>query len=141
MEDFNEIKNRDLQKEMETKLEDQMRKIDVIHNLYNLQKLSYKKLMSYKDELIDDILKSEKIKYINDNLSDIKDLYDRYIKDRDIDSQLINKYNSKLILLNNKVFDKYTEYDKLNSSLTAKINKLEKDNINYKNRITILEKN
>jgi len=133
--EFNEIKLKDLlfREKIIKEINEQNKKIEIIHNLFNSYKEDSKQPYN-ADTVLNDILKTDKMKLVSENLYNIHDLHTYNIHKQE---NIINL--DKFINLNKTVIDKYKEYENIILTFKINISKLEKDKELTHYRLTKLE--
>jgi len=116
IDDYKKKQNEDNIENLNNKIQEQEKKIDIIHTLFN--KL---RELNQQDEIISNVLNSDKIKYLDENLYDIKNIYESY---------------NNLCISSNKIIEKtYNKLEELNKNIIKSNDRLEKYNIKF-NEIT-----
>lgn len=124
---------------LKTKIEEQEKKIDLIHTLFNIIKDSSQP--NY-DKITSNLLNSDKIKFFDENLYDIKNIYESYNKLCISSNEIIEKTYNKLEELNNNIInsnetlEKYnTQFNEITRLQNEKIKKIELENKDIIHRI------
>ena len=138
------IKKHDgISEKLKTKIEEQEKKIDLIHTLFNIIKDSSQP--NY-DKIMSNLLNSDKIKFFDENLYDIKNIYESYNKLCINSNEIIEKTYNKLeevnnnIINSNKTLEKYNMvFNEITKQQNEKIKKIELENKEIKERILLIE--
>ena len=105
---------------METELSDQKKKLELIHNLFNMYKDNNDMKLS-EDKIVDIIFNSSKMGKFDNRIVEIKTLYDRYLNIKTTSSNILEKSYEKLFTLNKNLLESQKSLEDNNTKFMKKL--------------------
>ena len=109
---------------LETELNDQKKKLELIHNLFNMYKDNNDMKLS-EDKIVDIIFNSSKMGKFDNRIVEIKTLYDRYLNIKTTSSNILEKSYEKLFTLNKNLLESQKNLEDNNTKFMKRITSLE----------------